>query len=91
MSCELIEWCDRIVVMERVHHSRLKAMFPKELQAKRVIVLGIPDRYDFMDPELVLRLRTQLAPFLSGESIQTRDDLDAPRSNVPNAASMKDE
>lgn len=53
LSTEQIEWADIIFVMEAVHRKKLAAQFGPYLRAKRVVVLGIPDDYGFMDPELV--------------------------------------
>ncbi len=59
-----IGWADKIFCMERKHADRLRARFPDELKDKSQITLRIPDDYDFMDPELVERLRAELAPHL---------------------------
>jgi predicted protein tyrosine phosphatase len=64
LSPEQIEWADLILVMEKVHRSRLNRKFGKHLAGKRVVVLEIPDRYDFMDPELVRLLEARCAPYL---------------------------
>lgn len=53
---EQVEWADQILVMEARQTKRLKALFPDLLASRRVVVLGIPDRFTFMDPRLVARL-----------------------------------
>ena len=65
LSEEQLEWADLILVMEPVHRQRLNRRFKKALAGKRVVVLGIPDQYDYMDPELVKLLQTRCAPYLS--------------------------
>lgn len=55
---------DLIVVMEASHRRRLQARFGGLLKGKRVCCLGIPDRYDFMQPELVELLRRRVGPLL---------------------------
>jgi len=50
--------------MESEHKKRLSARFQSHLADKRVICLGIPDRYRFMDPELVKLLKSKVARFL---------------------------
>ena len=57
LSSEQIDWADVIVVMETRQKKRLTGLFASRLAHKRVMVLGIPDRYTFMQPELV-RLMT---------------------------------
>ena len=64
LSPEQIAWADIILVMEESHRSRLTRDFRAELAGKRVAVLGIPDDYDFMDPELVRLLERRCAPYL---------------------------
>ncbi len=54
---ELLEWADIIFVMEKNHKNRLQKRFRKYLNKQKVICLGIPDNYEFMDPELVRRLK----------------------------------
>lgn len=64
LSPDQIAWADMILVMEKVHRSRLNRKFGKHLAGKRVVVLDIPDNYDFMDPELVRLLEARCAPYL---------------------------
>jgi predicted protein tyrosine phosphatase len=64
LTPELIEWADLIFVMEQTHKAKLKANFSKYLAHKRVICLGIPDKYTFMHPQLVNLLKTKVDRFL---------------------------
>jgi predicted protein tyrosine phosphatase len=64
LSGELIEWAHIIFVMERVHKTRMSARFKAHLNGKRVICLGIPDDYQFMQPSLVRLLEAKVGPFL---------------------------
>lgn len=50
---ELVEWAEVIFVMEKNHKNRLQKKFKKYLNKQRVICLGIPDKYEYMDPELI--------------------------------------
>lgn len=54
-------WADLIFVMEKSHLGRLRRKFPEALAGKSVIVLGIPDDYAYMQPELLDELRGSLA------------------------------
>jgi predicted protein tyrosine phosphatase len=58
---ELLEWADVIFVMERAHRNKLAKKFRPHLKNQRIIVLGIPDEYEYMDPRLV-RLFEKLVP-----------------------------
>ena len=57
-----IGWADVIFVMEKSHLNRIRRKFPQALQGKRIITLGIPDEYEFMQPELLDELRGKLGP-----------------------------
>lgn len=64
LSPEQVEWADLILVMEKSHRSKLARKFRKYLGGKRVVVLNIPDDYDYMDPELVELIKRRCAPFI---------------------------
>lgn len=64
ISAGLIEWAHLIFVMEKVHKAKLSARFKSELAGKRVVCLGIPDNYKFMDPKLVKLLKVKVTPHL---------------------------
>lgn len=66
LSGDLIEWADIIFVMEESHGSKLTTRFAEQLRAKRLVVLAIPDHFDFMDPELVALLKVRVAPHIGG-------------------------
>ncbi len=62
LSSELIEWAEIIFAMETIHRRRIEQHFGGA--HKRIIVLGIPDKYSYMDPKLVELLLKKVAPFL---------------------------
>ena len=57
---ELLEWAHLIFVMERAQRARLSSKFKAHLHDQRIICLGIPDEYDYMDPALVRLLKTKV-------------------------------
>jgi predicted protein tyrosine phosphatase len=59
-----IAWADRIFVMEDKHRAQILAKFGQIARHKRIVVLGIPDEYRFMDPELVADLKALVAAAL---------------------------
>ncbi len=64
-----ITWANVILVMERKHSQRLRARFGSLLRHKRLVVLGVPDDYQFMDPVLVEILKERVHEVLhEGES-----------------------
>jgi len=64
LSAELLEWAELIFVMEREHKAKLSARFKENLGSKRVVCLGIPDNYKFMEPALVNLLHRKVLPHL---------------------------
>lgn len=57
-------WADMIFVMEKRHKSRLQQKFGALLYDKEIIVLDIPDDYQFMDPELIETLEQSLSAYI---------------------------
>ena len=55
---ELIEWANRILVMENTHKSKLSRKFGHVLANKKIRVLNIPDKFRYMDPVLIDKLQS---------------------------------
>ena len=53
----LISWADEIVFMEQEHLKLTNALFEEELVGKDVVVLEVPDKFPYMDEELVSLIR----------------------------------
>lgn len=64
LTPEQVEWADVIFVMEKEHRSKLSRKFKRHLKHQRLIVLGIPDDYEYMEPTLVQLLKIKVTPFL---------------------------
>ena len=64
LTNEQLDWAELIVVMEASHRRRLRARHRSRLKDKQVVCLDIPDRYDFMQPELVDLLLKKAGPLL---------------------------
>ena len=60
ISADLIEWADIIFAMETVHKRKLNQKFASLLKTRRVVVLGIPDKYNYMDKALVASLNQKV-------------------------------
>ena len=54
---ELVRWADLIVVMEEHHARAIRDRFPDAIGDARLIVLGIPDIYQYMDRALQREIR----------------------------------
>jgi protein-tyrosine phosphatase len=61
---ELLRWADMIFVMEKMHEAFILERFPDIDVSKKLIVLGIPDFYYYMEPELIELLKTRIDPLL---------------------------
>lgn len=47
-----LSWADLVLVMETDHRSKIKELY-RHLLLPEIIVLNIPDEYEYMDEELV--------------------------------------
>lgn len=59
-----IGWADMIFCMEKKHAARVSERFATELADKPLIVLRIPDDFEYMDPTLIELLRSELSEHL---------------------------
>ena len=65
LTSELVEWADKIFVMENMHREKLRRRFRSSLDGKKIICLGIPDEFNYMDPALITILKKKVTPFLA--------------------------
>lgn len=61
---KLINWADIIFVMEKKHKDRINQRFASVVDEKELIVLDIPDEYQFMDEELVDLIKLSVSNYL---------------------------
>jgi protein-tyrosine phosphatase len=59
-----MDWADLIFVMEKKHRQLLEQRFGNNLDRQKIIVLNIPDEYQYMDEELIEELQSKVAPYL---------------------------
>ena len=64
VSSELVDWADKIFVMDKKQQMQMKARYAERLKDKRLVCLNIPDRYELMQPELQAELRSKVLPLL---------------------------
>lgn len=64
LDAETLDWADVVFVMEKRHIKKLKEKFPRSLRDKRVICLGIPDDFEYMDPRLIAILEEKVPSLL---------------------------
>jgi predicted protein tyrosine phosphatase len=64
INLEMLEWADVVFVMERKHRNEIHKRFKDIYLKKRIICLYIPDLYEYMDVDLIDRLKQTVAPHL---------------------------
>jgi predicted protein tyrosine phosphatase len=60
----MLDWAEVVFIMDGDQRRDLTRLFPGHAALDRLVCLDIPDRYDFLDPELVALLRERTAPYL---------------------------
>lgn len=60
LSGDLIEWADVVFAMESIHKKKVSNKYRDLLNGKRLVVLGIPDNYKYMQRELVELLKSRV-------------------------------
>lgn len=58
-SVELLEWANRVFVMEKMHQERIEEYTGSRFTDK-IIVLGIEDIYSYYQPELISELNSKV-------------------------------
>lgn len=61
---EMVEWADIIFVMERRDVERMRGKWPVLVKNKRLINLGVPDEFAYMEGRLVKLLVRRLARYI---------------------------
>ena len=65
LSAEHVQWADVIMVMEARQKNRLTSLYGAHLKNTRLVVLNVPDRFEYMDPDLVALLTPKLRHLLN--------------------------
>lgn len=64
LTGEDVEWADLMFVMEKQHQKKVSLKFRHLLAGKKIVCLGIPDDYEFMQAELVELLMARVQAHL---------------------------
>lgn len=65
VSRELIEWAHVVLVMEPMHKRAIESEYGELINDTPVVSLDIPDRFPYMDPELVELLKRTVPGYVS--------------------------
>lgn len=60
-----VNWADIIFVMENKHKRYIQEQFQNQMSKKKLVVLDIPDDYQYMDKALISWLQDAVDPYLS--------------------------
>jgi predicted protein tyrosine phosphatase len=64
LTAKMIAWADLIFVMEKKHKQRIQEKFPKDSEGKNIVILHIPDEYQFMDAELIEEIKAKVNEYI---------------------------
>lgn len=64
LNSKIIKWADLIFVMEKKHKQRMRENFPIETEGKKIIILNIPDEYNYMNEELIEELKSKIDEYI---------------------------
>ena len=59
VTSEDLQWADLVVVMEQRHAQKIRAAFPSAASGAKLVVLGIPDVYEYMEQALQREIRSR--------------------------------
>ena len=65
ITAGLINWADRIFVMEKRHLAIIHRKYSEQIEGKSIVVLNIADDYQYMDLELIEILKSRLSEHLN--------------------------
>jgi predicted protein tyrosine phosphatase len=57
ITVDVLKWADTVVVMEERHAREIRSRFPGEADEVEIIVLDIPDVFQYMDQHLQREIR----------------------------------
>ncbi|MEN8634414.1 MULTISPECIES: phosphotyrosine protein phosphatase [Pseudoalteromonas] len=60
-----VVWAHYIFVMEQAQIKKLRTYFKKHLKEQRVICLGIPDDYEYMEPALIKLFKQKVPQYIN--------------------------
>ncbi len=64
LSRELLNWSEVIFVFEKDQITAMTERFEDIVEKKRIICLGLPDKFEYKSPSLVVKLVSKLDPYL---------------------------
>jgi protein-tyrosine phosphatase len=59
-----LSWADLIFVMEKKHMQIIRDEFGELYDKSKIVLLDIPDEYQYMDEDLILNLKNGVSPYV---------------------------
>ena len=75
LTRDLLEWADVAACMQKQHRDWIRGKIKGALSDDKILILGIPDDYEYMDPELVALLTRLVPGRLDGLEPQPTEDV----------------
>ena len=73
VSAELIQWADIILCMEEKHAQKIKKKYPGIAGNKIIDSLDVPDKYEYMNKNLVNMIREKTDAWLHNYRMTKKD------------------
>jgi len=64
LNAKHVIWADLIFAMEKKHKQRIEEKFSEEIADKKIVIMDIPDEYQYMDKELIEELNLKTLDYL---------------------------
>lgn len=68
LTAKVILWADIVFVMEKKHKQRMVEKYPDETFGKRIVILNIPDEYQYMEVALIEDIKSKVDPYIQSAS-----------------------
>ena len=65
ISSEDLLWAEYIFLMEKAQKNKLLIKYKEFIKNQKIIVLNIPDVYDYMDEDLIRELKRKVKKYLN--------------------------
>lgn len=60
LGVDQLDWATHVIVMEKSQTSKIRRSFKKHINDKKLICLDIPDKFDYMQAELIELLQERM-------------------------------
>jgi predicted protein tyrosine phosphatase len=83
LTQELFEWADHVFVFSKRQENVIKGRYRDSFDARPVVCLGLPDRFEYKSPKLITALKKKLGPYLGPPGGTELTPTQPPREAAP--------